>query len=236
MSDETTHARVGCGPVGAGIVVVALAICALLTVGSGLVIAFPDVFIDLIDRDDGEPDELRATLGSDGTPTIVPDAGADPGSISNPVAIGETVERGGVAVTVHGVTRATTVAEAVPGDGLIFLVVDVAFVNTGGELRNFNSYYWSARDIIGEGNYDDEKNVQPANAILAGSLASGDGVRGNVLLVVPADAAVLRLKYSTELLGGEDLYWLYVPAEASGAAAATPEDLDSRVAATPASE
>ena len=38
MSDEITHARVGCGPVGVGLMAVLLGCCVLLTIGSGLVI------------------------------------------------------------------------------------------------------------------------------------------------------------------------------------------------------
>ena len=73
------------------------------------------------------------------------------------------------------------------------------------------------RLVAGE-NYDDEKNIRPGDALIAGSLGSGDQVTGNVLLVVPADALVVRLKYDTSLLGGDNLYWLYQPGqEQSGA-------------------
>ena len=84
MSDEISHARVGCGPVGVGLVAVLLGCCVLLTIGSGLVILFPDPVVDFLDRDDDEPDRLRAALGPDGTPVVEPDAAADLGSASNP--------------------------------------------------------------------------------------------------------------------------------------------------------
>jgi hypothetical protein len=224
VSDEITHARVGCGPVGVGLVALLLGCCVLLTIGSGLVILFPGPVVDFLDRDDDEPDRLRAALGSDGTPVVEVDQAEPVGSASNPAALGATVEGDGLAVTVNGVSRAASIAEATPEPGFVFLLVEVSIRNTSGDAKNYNSYYWSARDIVAGENYDDEKNIRPGNALIAGSLGSGDQVTGNVLLVVPADALVLRLKYDTSPLGGDNLYWLYRPGQgqADGRTGATP--------------
>lgn len=213
MSDEITHARVGCGPVGVGLMAVLLGCCVLLTIGSGLVILFPDPVVDFLDRDDDEPDRLRASLGPDATPAIEVDETEPIGSASNPAALGATVDGDGLAITVHGATRAASIAEAAPDSGLVFLILDVTIRNTSDDAKNYNSYYWSARDIIAGENYDDEKNIRPGDALIAGSLGSGNEVRGNVLLIVPADALVVRLKYDTSPLGGENLYWLYQPGD-----------------------
>jgi hypothetical protein len=207
-----------------------LGCCVLLTIGSGLVILFPGPVVDLLDRDDDEPDRLRAALGPNGTPVVEPD-GAEPfGSASNPAALGETVEGDGLAVTVRGVARAASIAEATPEPGFVFLLVDVTIRNTSEDAKNYNSYYFSVRDIVAGENYDDEKNIRPGDALIAGSLGAGDEVAGNVLLVVPADALVLRLKYDTSPLGGDNLYWLYQPGQelpagtpSAGPVAATPE-------------
>jgi len=82
--------------------------------------------------------------------------------------------------------------------------------------------FWSARDIVAGDNYDDDKFNRPGNALPAGSLAPGDHIRGNVLLLVPADTQVLRIKYATALIGGEDLYWLYLPGSLPGSATPGP--------------
>ena len=226
MSDEITHARVGCGPVGVGLMAVLLGCCVLLTIGSGLVILFPGPVVDFFDRDDDEPDRLRAALGPNGTPVVEPDSAEDVGSASNPAPIGATVEGDGLAVTLNSVSRTGSIAGTAPDQGLVFLILDVTIQNTFSDAKNFNSYYWSARDIVAGENYDDEKSIRPGDALIAGSLGSGDQVTGNVLVVVPADALVMRLKYDTSLLGGDNLYWLYQPSlEQSGATPiATPDD------------
>src|SRR5215211_3544825 len=146
---------------------VLLGCCVLLTIGSGLVILFPGPVVDFLDRDDDEPDRLRAALGPNGTPTIEVDASEPVGSASNPAAIGATVEGDGLAVTVHGATRTTSIADATPDPGFIFLILDVTIRNTSGDAKNFNSYYWSARDVVAGENYDDEKNVRPGDALIA---------------------------------------------------------------------
>ena len=233
MSDEIIHARVGCGPVGVGLMALLLGCCALLTIGSGLVILFPDPVVDFLDRDDDDPDRLRASLGPNGTPIIEADVTEPIGSASNPAAVGATVEGDGLAVTVHGTTRPASIADATPDSGFVFLTLDVTVRNTSADAKNYNAYYWSARDIVEGENYDDEKNIRPGDALIAGSLGSGDEVRGNVLLVVPADAQVVRLKYDTSPLGGDNLYWLYLPGDEQPIAtpAATPVNL-----ATPETE
>ncbi len=228
MSDEIGHARVGCGPVGAGLVAVILGICVLLTIGSGLVVLFPGPVVDLFDQDDDEPDRLRADLGPDGTPTIQPDRSEPLGSASNPAVVGAEVDGDGVAVTLQGVTRAATVAETPPEAGYVFLILDVTIANVSDEAKEFGAYFWSARDVVAEENFDDEKNIRPGNALLAGSLAAGDQVRGNVLLVVRDGATVIRVKYDTALIGGDNLYWLYTPGAA--AATGTPATVSSPVA------
>jgi hypothetical protein len=192
-------------------VAVLLGCCVLLTIGSGLVILFPDPVVDFLDRDDDEPDRLRAAVGSNGTPVVEPDESEPVDSASNPAPVGGTVEGDGLAVTVHGATRTASIADATPEPGFVFLILDISVRNTSDDAKNYNSYYFSARDIVGGENYDDEKNIRPGAALIAGNLGSGDEVRGNVLLVVPDDALVIRLKYDTSPLGGDNLYWLYQP-------------------------
>ena len=222
MSDEITHGRVGCGPVGAGLVAIILGICVLLTIASGLVVIFPGPVIDLFDRGSDEPDRLRAALGPDGTATVEPDLAEPVGSISNPAAIGAAVGGDDVSVTLHAVSRAETLAGAAPEAGLVFLTIDVTIANVTDEATEFSALFWSARDIVAGDNYDDDKFNRPGNALPAGSLAPGDQIRGNVLLLVPADTQVLRIKYATALIGGEDLYWLYLPGSLPGSATPGP--------------
>ncbi len=211
MSDEISHGRVGCGPVGGGILVILLGFCVLLTVGSGLVVLFPGPVIDLFDRDADEPDRLRAAVGPNGTATVEPDDSEPIGSVSNPAAIGVAVGGEGVSVTLHGVSRAETLGEVASKDGLVFLTLDVTIANVSDEATEFSALFWSARDIVAGENYDDDKFNRPGNALPAGSLAAGDQIRGNVLLLVSAEAVVVRVKYDTALIGGENLYWLYLP-------------------------
>lgn len=228
-----TRGRVGCGPVGAGLVAVILGVCVLLTIGSGLVVLFPGPVIDLFDRGDDEPDNLRAALGPDGTPSVEIDAAEPVGSAGNPAAIGATVSGGDVGVSVNAVTRAERIVDVSPEAGLVFLTLDVTIANVSDDATEFSALFWSARDIVAGENYDDEKFVRPGNALPAGSLAAGDEVRGNVLLVAPADAQVLRIKYDTALIGGENLYWLYLPGAPSPVG--TPAS-GSAPSATPTSE
>lgn len=233
MSDEISQGRVGCGPVGGGILVILLGFCVLLTVGSGLVVLFPGPVIDLFERDADEPDRLRAAIGSDGTPTVEPDAAEPVGSASNPAAIGIAVGGDGVSVTLNAVARAETLGGVAPKDGFVFLTLDVTIANVSDEATEFSALFWSARDIVAGENYDDDKFNRPGNALPAGSLAPGDQIRGNVLVLVAAEALVVRVKYDTALIGGENLYWLYPNSAASPTA--TPAMDSSPVASRPGS-
>ena len=88
--------------------------------------------VDFLDRDDDEPDRLRAALGPDGTPVIEAGCDSEPvGSASNPAAVGATVEGDGLAVTVNGVAqrqRASPTRRRTPG--FVFLILDVTVRNT----------------------------------------------------------------------------------------------------------
>jgi hypothetical protein len=209
QSDEVLQPRIGCGPVGVLIVAGLALCCVLLTIGSGLVILFPGQFVDLFDRDDGDPDRLRVTIGADGTPTITVARDEPLGSASNPAPLGTSLSGDGLTITLHSVTPVPSILEAVAPAGSTYLILDVTLVNTTDEPREFSAFYWSARDILTDENFDDEKDIRPANALLAGSLAPGVEVRGNVLLLIDLETPILRIKYDTDIFGGQNMYWLW---------------------------
>lgn len=208
-NDEILQYRVGCGPVGALIVAGLALCCVLLTIGSGLVILFPGQFVDLFDRDDGDPDRLRIAIGAEGTPTVIPARDEPLGSASNPAPLGTSLSGDGLRVTLNSVTPVGAILDAVAPAGSTYLILDVTITNTSDEAAEFSSFYWSARDILTDENFDDVKDIRPADALLAGSLAPGVQVRGNVLLLVDLETPILRIKYDTNIFGGENFYWLW---------------------------
>lgn len=180
-----------------------------------LVLVAVFVIIGIIVDDDSDGGS-RDTVSSSGSPrarasrdrkepTQTPQAGTG----DNPAAIGDTVTMDGLAITVHTARTTDSVgmfAEA--GTGEEYVVLDVAIENVSDGKKSFNTLYWSAKDIENGYTFDDEIMASTGQDLGSGELDAGDLIRGNVVIKIREDSRIIRFKYDTSPLGGENLYWV----------------------------
>jgi len=116
-------------------------------------------------------------------------------------AIGEAVENGGYALTVHSVTDPVVPSDEFfgPDAGSRWVMVEVSITNVSDEPQDYGSYDFKVKDAD---NFEYTAGfVDLERELSSGSLPPGDTVRGQVGFEVPVDAAIVRLIYDPGFFG-----------------------------------
>ncbi len=132
--------------------------------------------------------------------TAEPDTSA-PGT----VAFGESVEVWNTSMTVSQPTLLDDPGvQAILGVGVDIQVVEVSIANTGGEVRDYNLFYWEASDEDGM-TYGASLYLED-RALDSGEIVPGQTVEGYVGFEVPSGTEVVSIRYSP-ILAGATVTW-----------------------------
>ncbi|MDQ4077361.1 MAG: DUF4352 domain-containing protein [Chloroflexota bacterium] len=131
----------------------------------------------------------------EGEPQEVGEIG--PGEVA---AVGERVERSGIAVTVNEVSTAEQIDDdAIAEEGITYLVLDVTIENVGHEEGvPYDRRYFIVEDAENVEYMSAE--VAPEPALTSGELAQGEAVRGNVAFEIPSGVFDLVAVYEPTVL------------------------------------
>lgn len=114
-------------------------------------------------------------------------------------------EGGGVAITVHRLQRAATVSGVPhPGEGAIFVVIEVTIENVGHGQMSYNFLQFKLRESRGH-EYPSEVLFR-RGGLTAGSLVLRERARGELVFKVPGDAQGLVLTYRPDLRNARPLH------------------------------
>jgi uncharacterized cupredoxin-like copper-binding protein len=154
--------------------------------------------------------ETAIALGSpEVVPTSFPAATTGDGTRTSPAAVGETVERSGVEVTLLNaqVVEIDTIVQ--PDEGQVFLALDLRIENKGSDSVNYGDSHVSAKDIEQGFEFEDTSDTFLAPLPLqTGELAPDDFVRGAVIVLVSESSKDLLIRYTSEPYGeGEEYFW-----------------------------
>lgn len=129
------------------------------------------------------------------TNTVVPAPTQDVG------VVGERRESGGIAVTVISVEKMTGIDSFTPGEGNVFLVIEVLIENISrDEETPYNPLYFSVKDSDGfEGS---TTFASPDPSLKSGNLPKGDKARGFIAFEVRSNASGFVVTYEPLVLFG----------------------------------
>jgi hypothetical protein len=134
-------------------------------------------------------------------PTNMPPTDSPPSPSSSIGSIGETVESGGIALTVFNVSKAGSIDIWTPDSGNVFLVIEVAIENVNrNEETPYNPLYFSVKD--GDGFEYTTSFASPEPSLHSGSLLKGDKVRGFVAFEVKSTASGFIITYEPLVIFG----------------------------------
>jgi hypothetical protein len=92
--------------------------------------------------------------------------------------------------------------------GQEFLVLGVTIANIGHTAAEYNGLSWSATDVVSGARYGAALLAITGFDLVAGDLAPGESVSGEVSLVIPTDTTTLLVSYDTRLFDqGAALSW-----------------------------
>ena len=129
---------------------------------------------------------------------------------TGPCRLGERCEAGGIALTVHGVTRAPEISGALPAPGKVFLLLNVTLHNSGHSRASYSPAFFRMTDSSGEVSIS--AAAAPPPELGTGELRLGEQVTGNLAFEVGARAEGVLLWYEPpELVGCEPLRIMIVP-------------------------
>jgi|CXWK01.1.fsa_nt_gi hypothetical protein len=129
-------------------------------------------------------------------------------------AVGDVIEIGDLALTVHGVTFPAGDEFNRPDEGQRFVVVDVAVENRTATAQNISSLLqMELKDATGQV-YDLDLMAQAASGGTSpdGELAPGETLRGQVGFQVPSDATGLVFVFDGDIFGAGKVF-VALPAE-----------------------
>ena len=120
---------------------------------------------------------------------------------TGPARVGDRVESGGIALTVSGVQKATSVGQFMRAKpGRTYLTADVTIESVSRENAPYNPLYFKVKDS--EGQEHTATAFGPDNSLKSGELPKGDKVRGAVAFDIPSEANGLVLSYQPIVIFG----------------------------------